>query len=437
MSFRSLSLVLSFAAAVLCGSRPCCEAEKACEERQPFTCNSTDSFNRGSFKPGFIFGAASSAYQVEGTEGRGLNIWDGFTHRYPVKGGPDKRNGDIACGSYKHYQKDVDVMVDMGVDAYRFSIAWSRIIPRGKASRGVNEEGIEYYNKLLDSLEAKGIKPFVTIFHWDLPQTLQDEYEGFLDRQIIDDFKDYAEICFKRFGHRVKHWMTINQIYTISTRGYATGTDAPGRCSSWLNRNCYDGDSGTEPYIVAHNLLLAHATVVDLYRRKYQKIQGGQIGITMITRWFIPRDDSDESLKAAERAKEFYHGWFMDPLTKGYYPPIMRKMVGDRLPRFSATESLLVKGSYDFVGINYYLTDYTYSIDPNPPHRLHMMNDSLAGTSFHNHKGPIGPSFGIDSHYYPRGILKVLESFREKYDNPMIYITENGQWMKTFVTMRG
>ncbi|XP_010519674.1 PREDICTED: myrosinase 2-like [Tarenaya hassleriana] len=425
MSLRSLALALFFLV-LRFGSFSCNKAERTCEDNEPFTCNNTDAFNRESFEPDFLFGVASSAYQIEGTEGRGLNIWDGFTHRYPAKGGPDLANGDVACGSYRHYQKDVDLMADIGVNAYRFSIAWSRIIPRGKASRGVNEEGIAYYNRLLDSLEAKGITPFVTLFHWDLPQTLQDEYEGFLDRQIIEDYKDYAEICFQRFGNRVKHWITINQIYTIPTRGYATGTDAPGRCSSWLNENCYAGDSGTEPYIVAHNLLLAHAAVVDLYRSKYQKIQGGQIGITMITRWFIPRDNTDESLKATERAQEFFHGWFMDPLTKGRYPRIMREIVGDRLPTFNETEALLVKGSYDFLGINYYITEYIYSIEPNPPHRLTVMNDSQTGRSLKNESGPIGPLFGKDSRYHPRGILNVLEYFRDKYDNPTIYITENG-----------
>ncbi|KAH0902821.1 hypothetical protein HID58_042324, partial [Brassica napus] len=339
----------------------------------------------------------------------GLNIWDGFTHRYPTKG-KDKSTGDIAAGSYLHYKADIDVMKEIGVDAYRFSVAWSRIIPRGKASCGVNEEGI-------------GIKPFVTLFHCDLPQTLQDEYEGFLDHQIIEDFKSYTEICFQRFGDRVKNWITINQPYTIPTRGYATGTDAPGRCSAWLNKNCYAGDSATEPYIVAHHVLLAHATVVNLYRQKYQLIQAGEIGITMITRWFLPYNNSDENLKAVERAKEF-----MDPLTKGHYPLIMKQILKKRLPRFTAIEALLVKGSYDFIGVNYYMTQFAKAVPPANPNRLSVMTDSQVDLSYVNEDGPISRCPFGDVYYRPRGILDVLEYFKTNYGNPKVYITENGKY---------
>ncbi|XP_013627388.1 PREDICTED: myrosinase 2-like [Brassica oleracea var. oleracea] len=355
----------------------------------------------------------------------GLNIWDGFTHRYPTKG-KDKSTGDIAAGSYLHYKADIDVMKEIGVDAYRFSVAWSRIIPRGKASCGVNEEGIGYYNNLINGLVSKGIKPFVTLFHCDLPQTLQDEYEGFLDHQIIEDFKSYTEICFQRFGDRVKNWITINQPYTIPTRGYATGTDAPGRCSAWLNKNCYAGDSATEPYIVAHHVLLAHATVVNLYRQKYQLIQAGEIGITMITRWFLPYNNSDENLKAVERAKEFFHGWFMDPLTKGHYPLIMKQILKERLPRFTAIEALLVKGSYDFIGVNYYMTQFAKAVPPANPNRLSVMTDSQVDLSYVNEDGPISRCPFGDVYYRPRGILDVLEYFKTNYGNPKVYITENG-----------
>ncbi|KAF8080001.1 hypothetical protein N665_0982s0003 [Sinapis alba] len=441
--------------------------ETTCGEYPPFNCNNTASFNRDNFSKGFLFGVASSAYQalilfqssihdiivslatmhmqtkatcinemkvgIEGAQGRGLNIWDGFTHRYPTKG-KDKSTGDIAAGSYLHYKADIDVMKEIGVDAYRFSVAWSRIIPRGKASRGVNEEGIAYYNNLINGLVSKGIKPFVTLFHWDLPQTLQDEYEGFLDHQIIEDFKNYAEICFQRFGDRVKNWITINQPYTIPTRGYATGTDAPGRCSAWLNQNCYAGDSATEPYIVAHHVLLAHATVVDLYKQKYQLIQAGEIGITMITRWFLPYNKSDENLKAVERAKEFFHGWFMDPLRKGDYPLIMKQILKERLPRFTATEALLVKGSYDFIGVNYYMTQFAKAVPPANPNRLSVMTDSQTHLSYINEDGPISRCPFGDVYYHPRGILNVLEYFKVNYGNPKVYITENGKHMMIIVS---
>ncbi|KFK26384.1 hypothetical protein AALP_AA8G241600 [Arabis alpina] len=420
---RLLGITLAFLLAVAT-----CKAEEiTCEEDHPFTCNQTDRLNRSHFEKNFIFGVASSAYQIEGSTGRGLNVWDGFTHRYPKKGGPDLGNGDSTCGSYEHYQKDIDVMTELGVDAYRFSFAWSRIIPRGKVSRGVNQDGIDYYNKVIDGLIKQNKTPFVTLYHWDLPQVLQDEYEGFLDRTIIDDFKDYADLCFKLFGDRVKNWITINQLFTVPTRGYATGTDAPGRCSSWLNMNCYAGDSATEPYIVAHNQLLAHATIVDLYRKKYKAEQGGQIGVVMITRWFLPFDDTQASLDATERNKEFFLGWFMEPLTNGKYPDIMKKLVGDRLPEFNETESKLVKNSFDFLGLNYYFTQYVRAIAPSPPDRLTVMTDSRSALSFVNGSNHIvGPWFNADLYYYPKGILNVMEHFKEKYGNPLVYVTENG-----------
>ncbi|CAE6228353.1 unnamed protein product [Arabidopsis arenosa] len=272
------------------------------------------------------FSDLNSEDKIEGAKGRGLNVWDGFTHRYPEKGGPDLGNGDNTCGSYEHWQKDIDVMTKLGVDGYRFSLAWSRIIPAGKVKkvgkekRGINEAGVKYYNDLIDGLLAKNITPFVTLFHWDLPKFCKMSMKVSCTAiSCIDDFKDYADICFDRFGDRVKNWITINQLYTVPTRGYAMGTDAPGRCSYWLNKDCYAGDSGREPYIVAHNQLLAHAKVVHLYRKKYKPKQGGQIGVVMITRWFIPYDSTEANKKATERNKEFFLGWESGCNVKGYF----------------------------------------------------------------------------------------------------------------------
>nr|VDC80888.1 unnamed protein product [Brassica rapa] len=331
--------------------------------------------------------------------------------------------------------KDVDVMGELNATGYRFSFAWSRIIPKGKVSRGVNQGGLDYYHKLIDALLEKNITPFVTLFHWDLPQTLQDEYEGFLDRQIIQDFKDYADLCFKEFGGKVKHWITINQLYTVPTRGYAIGTDAPGRCSPMVDtkHRCYGGNSSTEPYIVAHNQLLAHATVVDLYRTKY-KFQKGKIGPVMITRWFLPYDESDPaSIEAAERMNQFFHGWYMEPLTKGRYPDIMRQIVGSRLPNFTEEEAELVAGSYDFLGLNYYVTQYAQP-KPNPyPSETHTaMMDAGVKLTYDNSRGEfLGPLFVEDkvngnSYYYPKGIYYVMDYFKTKYGDPLIYVTENG-----------
>ncbi|XP_020974991.1 cyanogenic beta-glucosidase-like isoform X2 [Arachis ipaensis] len=138
-------------------------------------------------------------------------------------------------------QEDVEIMKDLNMDAYRFSISWSRILPKGKLSGSVNKEGIKYYNNLISELLAKGIQPFVTILHWDIPQVLEDEYGGLLSPKIVDDFRDYAEVCFKEFGDRVKHWITVNEPWSIGKFAYAIGAYAPGRCSSWQNLNCSGG----------------------------------------------------------------------------------------------------------------------------------------------------------------------------------------------------
>ncbi|KAG2239207.1 hypothetical protein Bca52824_090067 [Brassica carinata] len=194
----------------------------------------------------------------------------------------------------------------------------------------------------------------------------------------------------KRFGDRVKNWITINQPYTIPTRGYATGTDAPGRCSAWLNQNCYAGDSASEPYIVAHHVLLSHATVVDLYKQKYQLIQGGEIGITMITRWFLPYNNSEENLKAVERAKEFFHGWYVyGSANQGTLSINHEANIERETSRFTAIEALLVKGSYDFIGVNYYMTQFAKAVPPANPNRLSVMTDSQTHLSYINEDGPI------------------------------------------------
>nr|AKU41634.1 myrosinase [Erysimum crepidifolium] len=406
------------------------EEEFICREHEPFKCNETNLFNGTSFGEDFIFGVGSSAYQIEGGRGRGLNVWDGFTHRYPEKGGSDLANGDTTCDSYTYWPKDIQVLDELNATGYRFSIAWSRILPHGKRSRGINEDGVKYYSDLIDGLKKKSIEPFVTLFHWDLPQTLQDEYGGFLNRDsIVEDFKDYADLCFERFGDRVKNWLTINQLYTVPTRGYALGSDAPGRCSSTIDKRCpAGGNSSTEPYIVAHNQLLAHAHVVDLYRTKY-KDQGGKIGPVMITRWFLPYDNTIESKIATERAKEFFHGWFMGPLTEGEYPKIMRDLVGERLPKFNKTESELVKNSYDFLGLNYYVTQYAQNNDTKIPWGVHtaLMDSHVTLTSKNSAGHAPGPPFNDKgSYYYPKGIYYVMEYFKEKYGDPIIYITENG-----------
>ncbi|WJX74533.1 Beta-glucosidase 12 [Trifolium repens] len=387
------------------------------------------SLNRSSFPTGFIFGTASSSYQYEGAAkegGRGASIWDTYTHKYPDMI-QDRSSGDVAIDQYHRYKEDVGIMRNMNLDAYRFSISWSRILPKGKLNGGINQEGIKYYNNLINELLANGLQPFVTLFHWDLPQALEDEYGGFLSPLVVNDFQDYAELCFKEFGDRVKHWITLNEPYSYSTAGYAIGFFPPGRCSKWLNSNCTGGDSGKEPYLVSHNQLLAHAAAVHMYKKKYQESQKGIIGITLVSNWFIPFSDNKFDQNAAERAVEFMFGWFMEPITRGKYPQSMRSLVGKRLPKFSKKQVKLLKGSFDFLGLNYYTSNYATNAPQLSNARGNYNTDSHANLTTERNGIPIGPRAASNWLYvYPKGIQELLLYVKKMYKDPLIYITENG-----------
>ncbi|XP_042418449.1 beta-glucosidase 6-like [Zingiber officinale] len=383
---------------------------------------------RGSFPKDFVFGTASSAYQYEGAvneDGRGKAVWDTFAHSFGKV--IDFSNADVAVDQYHRYDEDIKLMKDMGLDAYRFSIAWPRIFPNGTGE--VNQLGIDHYNKLINALLANGIEPYVTLYHWDLPQALADRNNGWVDRQIIQDFAIYAETCFKAFGDRVKHWITFNEPHTFAIQGYDVGLQAPGRCSIFLRLFCKGGNSATEPYIVAHHTLLSHATVSDIYRKKYKDAQNGSIGIAFDVMWFEPMSNSTEDIDATQRAQDFQFGWFMDPLFFGDYPSSMRTRVGDRLPKFSTAEAALVKGSLDFVGVNHYTTYYAKQNQTNMIGIL--LNDTIADSGaitlpFKNGK-PIGDrSSSIWLYIVPEGLRSLMNYIKQKYGNPLVIITENG-----------
>ncbi|XP_068309985.1 beta-glucosidase 12-like [Pyrus communis] len=385
--------------------------------------------NRSSFPAWFIFGTASSSYQYEGAAkggGKGPSIWDTYTHKYPdrIK---DHSNGDVTVDEYHNYKEDVRIMMNMGLDAYRFSILWPRLLPNGKLSGGVNKEGIKYYNNLINELINNGLKPFVTLFHWDLPQALHDEYGGFLSPKIVNHFRNYVELCYKEFGDRVKHWITINEPWSYSYGGYTRGFLAPGRCSAWQQLNCTGGNSATEPYLVAHNLLLAHAAAVKLYKNKYQISQEGTIGITLVSNWFIPISEANQHKNAALRFLDFMFGWFAEPLTSGGYPQSMQCLVGNRLPKFTKEQSMMLIGSFDFLGLNYYTTYYAaYAPQPNSSNASYLI-DIHAKPLYERNGVPIGPKAASDWLYvYPRGIQDLLHYIKENYHDPLIYITENG-----------
>ncbi|KAH6790155.1 hypothetical protein C2S51_005161 [Perilla frutescens var. frutescens] len=302
----------------------------------------------------------------------------------------------------------------------------------GSVSKGVNEDGINYYNNLIDELLANGIQPWVTLLHLDTSQALEDAYGGFLSPQIVGDFKDFADVLFSQFGDRVKHWITINEPWCLGYLGYAIGAFAPGRCSNGINTEgggCLGGDSGTEPYNITHNQLLSHAAAVKLYRDKYQKQQKGMIGVTVNSFWFLPYDETSQSLKARDRAFDFMLGWIMDPIAFGRYPESMRKRVGDRrLPEFTEEEAEMVKGSFDFLGVNYYSAKYALNIDDTAPSEVSYTTDSGYAPVGVKDGIPLGGRGSRHSRYnmYPKGLRRILHYIKIRYNDPVIYITENG-----------
>lgn len=379
------------------------------------------------FPEGFIFGAATAAYQVEGGAcegGRGPSIWDTFT-RWPGKIA-DGSNGDVSCDQYHRYEEDVELLAQIGFDAYRFSISWSRILPEGVGGP-VNEEGIAYYNALIDALINKGIKPFATLYHWDLPQGVHEAIGGWLSPEIAKHFASYADACFAAFGDRVKHWMTLNEPLRFSLFGYGLGIHAPGRSSD--RSRSLEGESSREPYVTAHNALLAHAAAVDVYNRKFRAQQGGEIGIALDSEWGEPLTSSQEDKEAAQRHLEFQLGWFLDPIFFGDYPDSMRNAVRDRLPQFSREEVKLLHGSLDFIGLNHYTTRYvTPAVPSSTPSLLRGWPEDSNTTRLSEVDGqPIGDK-GASYWMYivPWGILKLLNWIKDRYNMPPIYITENG-----------
>ncbi|KAK1311977.1 Beta-glucosidase 11 [Acorus calamus] len=325
-----------------------------------------------------------------------------------------RMGGDSAYGTLSHiFLEDVQILKSLGTDVYRFSISWPRIFP--------------------------GIEPMVTIFHWDVPQVLEDEYGGFRSKRILNDYSEFAEFCFRRYGDRVKKWVTINEPSIFATHGYQNGINAPGRCSPRYG-NCTGGDSSREPYVVAHNLLLAHSRAVQIYRSKYLEKQKGTIGISLHSDWYIPYSSSKEDEDATQRVIDNTLGLYLDPIVFGDYPSSVKRLVGDRLPVFTKQESEAIKGSFDFIGMNHYVTLYVMDnateeansrktdtpdqVLPDSPD----VPDAFAVTSSDKNGVQIGPSEGGVDYWrsYPQGIKLLLDYIRKNYYNPPMYITEIG-----------
>ncbi|KAI0310299.1 glycoside hydrolase superfamily [Amylostereum chailletii] len=310
------------------------------------------------FRPDFEWGYATASYQIEGSptaDGRLPSIWDTFSH-LPGKT-IDGSTGDVATDSYRLWEEDIALLKSYGVRAYRFSLSWSRIIPEGSRNSTVNKAGIEWYRKFIEELVKNGIKPFVTLYHWDLPDALHKAYGGWLNKDdIIQDFVFYAKTCFEAFGDVVKDWITFNEPWCISALGYGYGKFAPGRSSD--RAISPEGDSSTEPFIVAHNVILAHAHAVDAFDAMFRsKRQLTRIGITLDASWYLPWDDKPENVAAAGRAMDFKLGWFADPIYDGTYPQSLKDALGHRLPTFTEDEIALLRrgsASVDFFGLNTY-----------------------------------------------------------------------------------
>ncbi|KAG5728715.1 Beta-glucosidase 1B [Termitomyces sp. T112] len=368
----------------------------------------------------FLWGFATASFQIEGSttvDGRGKSIWDDFS-KLPGKT-LDGKNGDVATDSYKLWKEDIALLTKYGIKAYRFSIAWSRIIPLGGCDDPVNAVGIKFYSDFIDALLSHGITPFVTLYHWDLPQVLHDRYGGWLNKEeIIKDYVNFAKVCFESFGDRVKHWLTINEPWCVAILGYGRGVFAPGRSSD--RSRSPEGDSSTEPWIVGHHLILAHANAVKLYRESFKPIQKGQIGITLNGDWQMPYDNSPENVEAAQHALDFAIGWFADPIYLGYYPSYMREVLGNRQPVFTIEELALVKGSSDFYGMNTYTTNLARAGG----------DDEFQGNVDYTFTRPDGTQLGKQAHCawlqdYPEGFRALLNYLWKRYKMPL-YVTENG-----------
>ncbi|KAJ3562816.1 hypothetical protein NP233_g9340 [Leucocoprinus birnbaumii] len=368
----------------------------------------------------FMWGFATAAFQIEGSwnvDGRGESIWDGFA-KLPGKT-QDGRNGDVATDSYKRWKEDIALLAQYGVKSYRFSLSWSRIIPLGGRDDPINPEGIAFYNNFINELLKHGITPFVTLYHWDLPQALHERYLGWLNKEeIVQDFTRYARVCFEAFGDRVKHWLTLNEPWCVAILGYGRGVFAPGRSSD--RTRSPQGDSSTEPWIVGRNLILAHAHAVKAYREDFKPQQKGQIGITLNGDWAMPYDDNQENIDAAQHALDFAIGWFADPVYLGFYPPYMREVLGDRLPEFTEEELKVVKESSDFYGMNTYTTNLCRAGG----------EDEFQGLVDYTFTRPDGTQLGTQAHSawlqdYPEGFRALLNYLYKRYKLP-IYVTENG-----------
>ncbi|GBP62350.1 Myrosinase 1 [Eumeta japonica] len=377
------------------------------------------------FPKNFFFGVSTAAFQIEGAwnlDGKSESIWDRLVHTNKtfVR---DGSNADVAADSYHLYKRDVEMVRELGVDIYRFSISWPRVLPTG-LSNDINPLGIRYYKNLVDELVKHNITPMATIYHWDLPQRLQD-IGGWSNAHIVDYFRDYAKVLFDNFGDKIKYWVTFNEPMQTCLEGYGGTYRAPA-----LDRR------GIAEYLCTHNLLKAHAKVYHLYDREYRPLFGGKIGIALDSNWAEPKTNSSRDTEAAELYLKTHVGWYAHPIfsKEGNYPQeliervdaksIQQNYTRSRLPKFTAEEIAFVRGTADFFGLNHYTT------------YLLTMADKEVG-SIPSHENDVGIVRVQDPHWpsrsssawlkvVPSGFRRLLHWITKTYNNIPIIVTENG-----------
>jgi len=346
-----------------------------------------------SFPPEFIWGAATASYQIEGAareDGRGESVWDRFCATPGKVRNSD--SGDVACDFYHRYREDVALMRELGLDAFRFSIAWPRVLPKGRGR--VNKAGLDFYDRLVDELLAHGIEPFATLFHWDTPQALEDA-GGWPSRATAEAFVEYAEVVAGRLGDRVRYWITHNEPWVCAWIGHAWGQHAPGRTSE------------TDAVAAAHHLLLSHGWAVDVIRRA---ASDAQVGITLNLAHSYPASDTPEDEAAAWRVDGEGCRWFLDPIFRGSYPADLLERNELVAPFVQDGDLEAMSAPCDFLGVNNYFR-FIVSAGTDGP-RMER-NDDAEHTD-------------MGWEVYPDGLRRLLVRVAEDYAPPAIYITENG-----------
>jgi len=351
------------------------------------------------FPDGFLWGAATAAYQIEGgwnEDGKGESVWDRFTHRqYTIQNGD---TGDVACDHYHRMPEDVALMKDLGLKTYRFSISWPRVLPQGRGQ--VNEKGVDFYSRLVDRLLEAGIVPNATLNHWDLPQAIQDA-GGWPNRDVTDWFADYARLMFDRLGDRIHMWTTHNEPWVVAFMGYGQGIFAPG-ISDY-----------SQAYQTAHHLLLSHGKAVQAYR---QGGYDGEIGIVLTPQYYQPATDSDADVAACLRVYDQAAALFLAPIFRGYYPERLFEWIGPHAPEIHDGDLEIIGQPLNFLGVNYYMT-FNVSFSPQGG----LLKASTEQVSAKNW-GRTQVGWGIN----PAGLTARLMDIKQNYGNPKVYITENG-----------